>query len=204
MKRILLEAFRSGNERHMITRLDQAVIANVLHDPDGLWDKAHHLSSKFDSACFHHRPYDEEKRLKRTTFHACCSSTLSEKLHALNTAQNYFLEHIKEREQMLSKQYIAGEKPTPSEVPPTPEVNDKIRSSDAVDASVNDLISSNSGSKCMNGILRRMKRLHAYATRIGRERCEVDPIPSCDRSCASFVWRRSVPLRSFARGTRHE
>ena len=195
MKRILLEAFRSGNERHMITRLDQAVIANVLRDdPDGLWDKAHHLSSKFDSGCFHHRPYDEEKRLKRTTFHACCSSTLSEKLHALNTAQNYFLEHIKEREQMLSKQYIAGEKPTPSEVPPTPEVNDKIRSSDAVDASVNDLISSNSGSKCMNGYPSTNEETTCICNTdwIG-ERCEVDPIPSCDRnvhlSCGDVLYR---------------
>jgi hypothetical protein len=103
MKRVLLKAFRAGNKNGRIDALNQVYFGRTLREEDdgALWEKAHHLSSKFDSGCFHHRPYDEEKKLKRTTFHACCHSTLSSKLHGLKAAQDYFLEHKKEREQML-------------------------------------------------------------------------------------------------------
>jgi hypothetical protein len=107
MKRVLLKAFRAGNENARIDALDQVYFGRILRSEDDgalWWEKAHHLSSKFDSGCFHHRPYDEEKKLKRTTFHACCLSTLSQKLQGLKTAQDYFLEHKKQREQMLSEQ----------------------------------------------------------------------------------------------------
>ena len=107
MKRVLLKAFRAGNKNGRIDALDQVYFGRTLRaEDDGAlwWEKAHHLSSKFDSGCFHHRPYDEEKKLKRTTFHACCHTTLSQKLHGLKTAQDYFLEHKKEREQLLSEQ----------------------------------------------------------------------------------------------------
>jgi len=106
MKRVLLKAFQTGNKSGRIYALDQAIFSGTLRaEDDGAlwWEKAHHLSSKFDSGCFHNRPYDEEKKLKRTTFHACCHTTLSQKLHGLKTAQDYFLEHEKEREQMLSE-----------------------------------------------------------------------------------------------------
>jgi len=106
MKRVLLKAFQTGNKSGRIDVLDQAIFSGTLRaEDDGAlwWEKAHHLSSKFDSGCFHNRPYDEEKKLKRTTFHACCHTTLSQKLHGLKTAQDYFLEHEKEREQMLSE-----------------------------------------------------------------------------------------------------
>ena len=103
MKRVLLKAFRAGNKSGKIDVLDQFYFSGTLRDEDdgAVWQKAHHLSSKFDSGCFHHRPYDEEKKLKRTTFHACCYTTLSQKLHGLNEAQEYFLEHKREREQQL-------------------------------------------------------------------------------------------------------
>jgi hypothetical protein len=107
MKRVLLKAFQTGNKSGRIDVLDQAIFSATLRtEDDGAlwWEKAHHLSSKFDSGCFHNRPYDEEKKLKRTTFHACCHTTLSQKLHGLQTAQDYFLEHKKEREQLLSEQ----------------------------------------------------------------------------------------------------
>ena len=107
MKRVLLKAFQTGNKSGRIDVLDQAIFSATLRtEDDGAlwWEKAQHLSSKFDSGCFHNRPYDEEKKLKRTTFHACCHSTLSSKLQGLQTAQDYFLEHKKEREQLLSEQ----------------------------------------------------------------------------------------------------
>ena len=106
MKRVLLKAFRAGNVKGRIDALDQGYFGRTLRieDDGAVWEKAHHLSSKFDSGCFHHRPYDEEKKLKRTTFHACCYTTLSSKLQVLKMEQEYFLQHEKEREQMLSAQ----------------------------------------------------------------------------------------------------
>ena len=106
MKRVLLKAFRAGNVNGRIDALDQGYFGRTLRieDDGAVWEKAHHLSSKFDSGCFHHRPYDEEKKLKRTTFHACCYTTLSSKLQVLKMEQEYFLQHEKEREQMLSAQ----------------------------------------------------------------------------------------------------
>ena len=82
MKRVLLKTFINGNKQNVY---DQACFRQSLGE---LWNKVHHLSSKYDSACFHHRL--KKRKKSRITFHACCKTTKGSKMAALKDAQKYF------------------------------------------------------------------------------------------------------------------
>ena len=86
MKRVLLKTFINGNKQNVY---DQACFRQSFGE---LWNKVHHLSSKYDSACFHHRL--KKRKKSRITFHACCKTTKKSKMAALKDAQKYFIDQL--------------------------------------------------------------------------------------------------------------
>ena len=128
------------------------------------------------------------------SYSAACRGASS--IHYTNTLRELtsILDRLLEDNGVEKYSREADEKSNPSKAPHTPVVHDNILSTRATDASVPDLISSNSDSKCVYGYPSTNEENTCICnTDWTGERCEVDPIPSCDRetflSCGDILYR---------------
>ena len=128
------------------------------------------------------------------SYSAACRGASS--IHHTNTLSELtsILDRLLEDNGVEKYSREADEKSNPSKAPHASVVHDNILSTRATDASVPDLISSNSDSKCVYGYPSTNEENTCICnTDWTGERCEVDPIPSCDRetflSCGDVLYR---------------